>query len=147
MMQKQANLQANLLHVFSFESWLKQKTMSIVISHHLSTTSVSHVFGPQNTHSGLVQVVLAHLVFLDSARVFFTATNTLDGTTLQLRKCLCASKTESTVYLYLVFTVSQYFRSTTYIYIYHYNVKWSKIVAHNFDRRMIQNMLGMSRDQ
>ena len=108
---------------------------------------MSHVFGPQNTHSGLVQVVLAHLVFLDSARVFFTATNTLDGATLQRRKCLCASKTESTVYLYLVFTVSQCFRSTIYIYIHHYNVKWSKIVAHNFDRRMIQNMLGMSRDQ
>lgn len=110
---------------------------------------MSHVFGPQNTHSGLAQVVLAHLVFLDSARVFFTATNALDGATLQLRKCLCASKTESTVYLYLVFTVSLCLRSTTYkmyIYIYTplYTVKWSKIVAQNFDRRMIQNMLGLA---
>ena len=108
--------QANLLHLFSIESSLERKRLSIVISHHLSSflVRVDNICEPciwatEDTFWPGASCPCTHRFPGQCTFFFFTTANALDGGTLQLWKCLCASKTErNAVYrtVYLVFMVS-----------------------------------------
>ena len=127
--------QANLLHLFSIESWLERKRLSIVISHHLSSSlvRVDNICEPcicatEDTFWPGASCPCTDRFPGQCTFFFFTTTNALDGGTLQLWKCLCASKTKrNAVYRTDPYCIPRFygFISPTYI------VNWWRIVRHN----------------
>ena len=142
--------QANLLHLFSIESWLERKRLSIVISHHLSSSlvRVDNICEPcicatEDTFWPGASCPCTDRFPGQCTFFFFTTTNALDGGTLQLWKCLCASKTKrNAVYRTDPYCIPRFygFISPTYI------VNWWRIVRHNSDIFWSENdhMLGLA---